>query len=267
MARHRLALLQALAATLSVVSFLVAFSPLAVTSPANLVEVVGDPRVKRAVILSLVTASLAATLSVAIGLPAAYYISRRGGFLARLAASSSLLLLGLPPVGLGLSILIAFKYTPLKILEEAVRVTFTVKGIVLAQALVVAPLSASLLVNAFSYVPSTVEDLARVYGASSPLALARILIPAVSPGILAAWVLSFFRAVGEFGASLVVGGGAPGYTETLPIAMYNKLAVADVEAAGALMLLTVLIGVAAVSLYVKLYGMLEEKSSLLNLSR
>ncbi len=267
MARLRLTVLQALAATLSIVSFLVAFSPLTVTSPGSLVEVLGDPRVRRAVTLSLLSASAAATLSVALGLPAAYYISRRGGFLARLAASSSLLLLGLPPVGLGLSLLIAFRYTPLRLVDGTLGVTFTVKGIVLAQAIVVAPLSTSLLVNAFSYVPATVEELAKVYGASGPVALARILLPAVSPGILAAWVLSFFRAVGEFGASLVVGGGAPGYTETLPIAMYNKLAVADVEAAGALMLLTVLIGIIAVSLYVKLYGMLEEKSSLLNLSR
>ena len=250
-------------AGLSGLTLLMLAAPALITSPDALKEVVAEPRFARALLLSLASAAAAASIALALSVPVAYYSTRRGGRLARAASSLHLLLLGLPPVGLGLSLLILLRATPLRAIDEAVGVAFTVKGVVLAQSVAVAPLSISLVSSVFSYIPPTLEELARVYGARGARVYLRVLLPAAAPGLVGAWALSFFRALGEFGATLVLGGGAPWYTETLPIAMYNMLSIARVEEAAALMVASTLIGLAAVAAYAVLQGRLAEKARLL----
>ena len=238
-------------------------APALITSPGALSGVVTEPRFARALALSLASAAAAASVSLVLAVPVAYYATRRGGHLARAASGLHLLLLGLPPVGLGLSLIVLLRATPLRTLDEAVGIAFTVKGVVLAQSVVVAPLAISLVSSVFSYIPPTLEDLARVYGARGVRVYLRVLLPAAAPGLAGAWALSFFRALGEFGATLVLGGGAPWYTETLPVAMYNMLSLARVEEAAALMVWSTLIGLAAVAAYTVLQGRLVDKAKLL----
>jgi molybdate transport system permease protein len=88
--------------------------------------------------------------------------------------------------------------------------------------------------------------------------VARLIVaPLAAPGFAEAWSLAFFRSMGEFGASLVLAGATPGYTETLPIAMYNMLAQADLRTAAALMTLSVAVGLIAVTLAAAMQARME----------
>lgn len=238
-------------------------APAYIAPPWLIPGVFSEERVRDALTLSLISASIVATMAILVSLPVAYHVARRGGIVSRLATPVSLLLLGLPPTGIGLGLLVAFKYTPLRIFDEAFRVLFNVKGIILAQFLIVTPLTLALLVNVFSYIPETIENLARAHGATRLKTFTSIVLPVASPGILGAWIVSFFKALGEFGATLVVGGNIPGYTETLPLAMYNKLSLAEVKGAAAIMTLEILVGLAVLVAYAWLHTVLLRKAQLL----
>ena len=243
------------AATVAVV-----LAPLAVTSPEALATVLVELRFRRALLLSLGTACASATIATLLAIPVAYYVSRTGGALARLASSLHLLFLGLPPVGLGITLMILLRYYPgISRLADELGLVFTVKAIIVAQTAVITPLSVSLLTNVFSYIPRSLEELASVYGARGARRFYYVILPLAYPGIAGAWVLAFFRALGEFGATLVLAGNNPGYTETLPIAMYNMISLARVEEAAALLVITVALGVVAVTVYTVMQSRLASR--------
>ncbi|MEB3861905.1 MAG: ABC transporter permease subunit [Desulfurococcales archaeon] len=247
-------------AGLAMLTLTVALAPATVASPSAVARVLGEARFQRALLLSLVTATISASIAVLLSIPVAYYVSRRSSSLARLVSSLHLLFLGLPPVGLGVSILILLRHLPpFTLAEERIGILFTLKAVIVAQAAVVAPLAISLLTSVFSYIPRTLDELASLYGLQGTGLLARILLPVALPGIAGAWVLSLFRAIGEFGATLVLAGNTPGYTETLPLAIYNMISVADVEAAGALLLVTVGLGVVLLLIYTRLQAVLSRR--------
>ncbi|MEB3773743.1 MAG: ABC transporter permease subunit [Desulfurococcales archaeon] len=252
--------LAAAVAILSMVTLVIALSPLLEASPGAMERILVEHRFRRAILLSLVTASISAGIAVSLATPLSYYISRRRGVLARLVSSLHLLFLGFPPVGLGISLLIALRRLPLvSSLSEELGLLFSVKAIIIAQTTIVAPLAVSLLTNVFSYIPSTIDELAKMYGAGELYKFTRVVLRIAAPGIAGAWVLSFFRALGEFGATLVLAGNTPGYTETLPIAMYNMISLADVGTAASLLLLTVVLGVTLILIYSMLQSVLERR--------
>jgi molybdate transport system permease protein len=130
---------------------------------------------------------------------------------------------------------------------------FTGLAAVLAAAIVGFPLLVQTSRIAFESVSREVEDAARADGARGLQVLTRVTLPLAAPGIGAGVALHFARALGEFGATVVVAGNIPGVTQTLPLALYARLAQADGEgpalwlaavaallAAGSLVLYTVL---------------------------
>ncbi len=254
----RINLLPLVLGSLAAMTILVALSPLFVVSPLELVKVLGEARFSRALVLSLLTASIASVISVLLALPVAYYVSRKGGFMSRVLASLHLLFLGMPPVGLGISLLILLSRAPL-ISRLGDHIIFSPWAIIVAQSAVVAPISISLLVNVFTYIPRILDELASLYGAQGLFKFRTVILPVALPGIVGAWALSFFRAVGEFGATLVLAGNIPGYTETLPIAMYNMISLARVDVAASLLLLTVAMGTVLIIVYSKLQEMLLDR--------
>ncbi|MEB3787991.1 MAG: ABC transporter permease subunit [Desulfurococcales archaeon] len=253
-------ILQAVIAVLAAATLLIVLSPLLLVTQDAAARVLGDPRFQRSILLSLATAAASATLAIALATPVSYYLSRHTSRTARLVSSLHLLLLGLPPVGLGISMLIALTRYPL--LGEASRslgLVFTAKSIILAQTVVVSPLAVSLLTGIFNYIPQRIEEQARAYGATRLYTFTRVILRVAAPGIAGAWILAFFRALGEFGATLVLAGNTPGYTETLPIAMYNMAALADLEAASILLTITVLLGMTLITIYTITQTQLEKR--------
>ena len=186
------------------------------------------PQVRQALILSLTCSTLAALIAVALALPLAWVLADPTtpgrGFLQGVCALG----LVLPPVVSGIALLAAFGPQGLvgKPLDDwfGIQLTFTTAGTVMAQTFVALPLVVLTLSAAFRSVDARALDAARSFGARPWLQFRAVVLPAVGPSILAAAILGWARALGEFGATITFAGNLPGTTQTLPLAVYELLA-------------------------------------------
>jgi molybdate transport system permease protein len=208
-----------------------------------------------AIRLSLTTATIAAIISLLIAVPVAYAISR-SHFPGKDIVDS---LLDLPivisPVALG-AVLLVFFSTPLgsAINNNVIRFVFAVPGIVLAQITVISALAVRLLKSTFDSIDPRYEQVARTLGCSKPEAFFRVTLPMARDGLVASAILTWARAIGEFGATVMLAGATAMKTETLPTAIFLSLASADVEKAIAVIFVLVLIAVVALLVIRKLIG-------------
>ena len=196
--------------------------------------------------LSLMAATVATALALLLAIPAAYALSRYR-FVGKEAAETVLEFpIIVSPAALGAIILIFFN-NPLGewIQENLVYFIFTFAGIVLAQFVTVLGLAVRMLKAAFDEVPVELETVARTLGASSRHGFFTVTLPLARSGLIAAFILTWAKALGEFGATLMVAGSMAMRTETLPIAIFLRLSSADIEGTVALILILVVIGLAA----------------------
>ncbi len=195
-----------------------------------------DPSIRHAVWLSLATASIAALAALVVAVPCAYALAR-GRFPGHWAVD---VLLDLPivlsPVALGVSLLLLLRTSPGQWLEEhLVRFVFTVPGIILAQFTVALALAIRVLKATFQSVDVRYEQVARFLGCGPWGVFRRVTLPLARRGLAAAFVLAWARSLGEFGATATLAGAVPGYTETMPVAIYLRLAAVDLDGAVGLM--------------------------------
>ena len=208
-----------------------------------------------AVRLSVTTATVAAIIAILIAVPVAYAISR-ARFPGKDIVDS---LLDLPivisPIALGAALLIFFN-TPLgaAINNHAVKFVFAVPGIILAQVTVICALAIRLLKSTFDSIDPRYEQVARTLGASKPEAFFRVTLPLSRDGLIASGILTWARAVGEFGATVTLAGATAMKTETLPTAIFLSLASADVEKAIAVIFVLIVIAVVALLVIRKIIG-------------
>lgn len=196
--------------------------------------------------LSLMAATLATGLAMLIAIPAAYALSRHR-FPGKEAAETVLEFpIIVSPAALG-AILLIFFNNPLGewIQENVVYFVFGFAGIVLAQFVTVLGLAVRMLKAAFDAVPRELETVARTLGASPHHAFFTVTLPLAKNGLIAAGILTWAKALGEFGATLMVAGSMAMRTETLPIAIFMRLSAADIEGTVALILILVIIGLSA----------------------
>lgn len=208
-----------------------------------------------AVRLSLMAATLAATLALLLAIPAAYALSRyrfRGRELVDTVLEFPIIV---SPAALGAMLLIFFN-NPLGewIQEHAVRFVFGFAGIVLAQFVTVLGVAVRLLKTSFDEVPVELETVARTLGATPRHAWFTVTLPLARRGLIAAFILAWAKALGEFGATIMVAGTMAMRTETLPVAIFLRLAGADIEGTVALILVLVSIGLAALYATRRLLG-------------
>jgi molybdate transport system permease protein len=114
-----------------------------------------------------------------------------------------------------------------------------------AQFVTILGLAVRMLKAAFDAVPVELETVARTLGASPRHVFFTVTLPLAKNGLIAAFILSWAKALGEFGATLMVAGSMAMRTETLPIAIFMRLSSADIEGTVALILILVAIGLAA----------------------
>lgn len=207
-----------------------------------------------AIKLSIGMATAAAVLAVIVAVPVAYLLSRFGFPGKNLIEVILYLPITVSPVALGTALLLFFKTAPGRALERLLGgVVFEVSGILVAQFVVIVGLAVGLCKTAFDYIDPGYEDIARTLGEDRWGAFRRSVLPAAKKGLAAAFLLTWARAIGEFGATVTLAGATPMKTETLPVAIYLSLASADVQSAAALILialamsLLVLAGVKRVS--------------------
>ncbi len=208
-----------------------------------------------AIRLSVITATISAVISILIAIPVAYAISRASFHGKDIVDSLLDLPIVISPVALGAALLVFFN-TPLgaAIDDNVVKFVFSVPGIVLAQITVISALAIRLLKSTFDSIDPRYEQVARTLGCSKPEALLRVRLPLARDGLIAATILTWARAVGEFGATVTLAGATAMKTETLPTAIFLSLATADVGKAIAVIFVLVIIAVAALLVIRKIIG-------------
>ena len=158
----------------------------------------------------------------------------------------------LPPTVLGFYLLVGMGgASPLGQWYESVfgrQLTFSFQGLLLASIIFNLPFAIQPMQRAFEAIAPEVREAALCCGMSRMRLLRRIELPLAWPGIVSALVLTFAHTLGEFGVVLMVGGSIPGETQTIAIAIYDRVQAFDAAAAGLMSAVLLLISLVAISL-------------------
>jgi molybdate transport system permease protein len=198
----------------------------------SLLEAAGLPVVADALVLSLVTTAVTALLTVGFGTPLALALARRR-FRGQVMVETLIdLPIVLPPSVAGLALLLVFGRRgllgePLSVL--GIEIPFTVIAVVIAQLFVAAPFYIRSARTGFASVDHDLEDAARVDGATERQLFARVTVPLASSALAAGLVMSWARALGEFGATIMFAGNVEGQTQTLPLVVYSEFQSGNLE--------------------------------------
>ena len=207
---------------------------------ADVLAQLGAPEVRRALLLSLLTASSATGIALVLGVPLAWLLARVEFPGRRLVRGLVTVPLVLPPVVGGVALLLVLGRRGLvgRWLDAAFgfSLPFSTAGVVVAETFVAMPFLVVSVEGALRAADSRLEDLAATLGAGPLTVFRQVTLPLVGPGLAAGTVLCWARALGEFGATITFAGSFPGRTQTVPLAVYGVLEAGDVEAALALSL-------------------------------
>ncbi|NOZ05486.1 MAG: molybdate ABC transporter permease subunit [Chloroflexi bacterium] len=176
--------------------------------------------------LSLRVAGMATLLALLIGIFLAWVIARSDLPGRDVLSALTALPLVLPPTVLGYYLLVALgQQSPLGrwLARHGMSLVFTWRGAVIAATVVALPLVVQSAQAALSAIDQDLEEVARTLGRSEPAVFFTVTLPLAWRGILAGAILAFARALGEFGATLMVAGNIPGRTQTMPIAIYDAV--------------------------------------------
>ena len=195
-------------------------------------SVAGSAAVLTALALSLGTTAVSLVITVVFGLPLAFVLARRqfrGKWLVETLVDLPLVL---PPSVAGLALLLVFGRRGLlgSTLDTAgIDIAFTTVAVILAQVFVSAPFFIRSARAGIAGVDRDLEDAARVDGATE-LALFRLVtVPLAGPALAAGLVMSWARALGEFGATIMFAGSVAGRTQTLPLLVYSEFGGGDLD--------------------------------------
>lgn len=211
---------------------------------------VTSPEALSALGLSLATGLVATTICVVLGVPLALLIARSRPRSAAVLRALVTVPLVLPPMVGGVAMLFLLGRTSWLggILGEwGIRIPFTTTAVVLAQTFVALPFLVLALEGSLRTTGVGYEQAAAALGAGRWTILGRVTLPLAAPGLIAGIVLCFARAIGEFGATALFAGNAPGVTQTMPLAIYTAFNGAGVSQGSAvalsLLLLVTAVGV------------------------
>jgi molybdate transport system permease protein len=201
-----------------------------------------------ALALSLVTTAVSLVLVVVLGLPLAFVLARRRFRGQWLVESVVDLPIVLPPSVAGLALLLVFGRRGIigeTLSVAGIEIPFTVVAVVLAQTFVAAPFFIRSARAGLVAVDREIEDAARVDGASERYLFRRITVPLAAGTLAAGIVMSWARALGEFGATIMFAGNIEGRTQTLPLVVYAEFQAGDLDAsvAAAAILILAALGV------------------------
>jgi molybdate transport system permease protein len=235
----------------------------AYTTPKDVREALGSEPIRYAIKLSLISCTVTAVLSVIVGVPLGYLLSSRGAveggrrgvlWFVRMAADAIVdIPIVLPPLVIGLSLLILFQTAPGRWIQQYVSVSYAIPAVILAQFSVAAAFAVRTMRVTFDQISPRSEQVALTLGCTRGQAFWRIAIPEAWHGILTAGTIAWARAMGEFGPILVFAGATRMRTEVLPTTVFLELSVGKLESAVAVSLILVLAAV-VVLLIVRLAG-------------
>lgn len=213
------------------------------TSPSQLLDSLYLPQVQMAVWVSLRTTLASLAVILLLGTPLAYLMGRSKFRGKRLVDTLIDLPTVLPPSVAGVALLLTFGRRGLLggwLEGIGLQVAFTQIAVVMAQVFIAAPFYVRSAALGFSAVDVEIEEAAQLDGANRWQLFQQVVLPLARPALLSGSMLSWARALGEFGATILFAGNYPGRTQTMPTAIYLGFEV-DVQVAVTLSVILVLI--------------------------
>jgi molybdate transport system permease protein len=194
---------------------------------SSLPEFVRDDDVQSALSLSIVTSLITTFLAVVFGVPLAWVLARSEIPGRRWLRALCTLSMVLPPVVGGVALFLALGRRGIVggPLFDAfgIRLPFTTSAVVVAQLFVAMPFLVLTVEAALRSLDPAKEEAARTLGGSSWYVFRRVTMPSIQPAVVSGLVLTWARALGEFGATITFAGSFPGTTRTVPLATYLAL--------------------------------------------
>lgn len=214
----------------------------------DFIEQIGQQDIHSAILLSLIAATTSTVIAVILAIPTAYTLARID-FPGKILVDTFIdLPMVLTPIALGTLILMTWNTAIGRLLSElGLTIPFSLAGVILAQFTVVVAISVRMLKSTFEQIDPRQEQVARLLGCSAFDSFRLITLPLAKRGILAAIILTWARAVGEFGATVMVAGTARGQTATLPSSIYLAMSMANLPQAVTLVI--ILIGISLLVLF------------------
>jgi molybdate transport system permease protein len=231
----------------------------------GLAQTIVSEEIQFAIRLSLFTSITSTVICIFFAIPAAYGLERFTFPGKRIVNVIINIPLSLPPLVSGVALLLLFGTTSFgqSLAEHGLRFIFSVNGIILAQFFIITPYMIRILKSTIADINPRLEFVARTLGCSQWQAFYRITLPLAKNGIIAGLIISWSRAIGEFGCTLMVAGATRMVTETLPIALFLSMSIGDLQTAMAAA--TCLIIISLVSLMVfEIFGGKQNPVSRLN---
>lgn len=229
------------------------------SSPQQVWLNLGRPEVRQAILISLSSSSIATSLVILTGTPVAYLMARRQFRFKRAIDTLIDLPTVLPPAVAGVALLMAFGRRGIagSFLDMAgISIAFTPAAVIMAQMFIAAPLYIKSAIVGFGGVEPEMEQAAALDGASSWHVFWRVTVPLSRAALLNGAVLTWARALGEFGATIIFAGNFPGRTQTMPLAIYIGF---ELELSVALTLSVILLGISfLVLILARLFWQREE---------
>lgn len=230
----------------------------AYTGPKVPLRALTEFDVQHAIYLSIVTSGIAAVAAILLAIPTGLALARIQ-FPGRWLVESLLIVpIVMSPISLGVALLLIFRTeTGTWIEDHLIRFVFEVPGIILAEFFLAYAISVLVVRSTFSAVDARLEQVARFLGCTPWQAFRHVSLPLARNGIIAAFVLGWVRAMGDFGASSTIAGAVKGKTETMPVSIYLNLASVSLDRAIALSLVLTFVTVVVVIMV----GLLMRRSS------
>ncbi len=238
-----------------------------------------DPEVHFAIRLSVITAFLTMLVSMLVGIPAAYVLSRSRFIGEKLVDTILDLPIVIPPPVIGMSLLMFFltpagelvnRLTPMpfvkflnafltlaaghEIVDDGKTWVYTTRGIVMAQFFVACAFGVRAMKATFDTIGVRHENVARTLGCTRWQAFFKVVLPMATTGLVAGAVMTWARAIAEFGPVLFFAGSTRWKTEVMPISMFLMYSSGDIEKAVALVIIMILISTVTLLTFKKLGG-------------
>jgi molybdate transport system permease protein len=227
---------------------------LSFTTSYDLLRALASPEIQYSIRLSLISCTLTTLLSLWIAVPTAYLMSRYKFPGKRLMDAILDIPIVLPPLVIGLSLLILFQ-TPLgRAFQRVVTVTYAIPSVILAQFTVACAFAVRTMLVTFDQISPRCEQVALTLGCNRSQAFWRVALPEARRGMLTAATLAWARALGEFGPVLIFSGATRLRTEVLPTTVFLVLSVGNIEAAVAVSLIMIVAALAVLTV-TRVYGL------------
>ncbi len=207
-------------------------------------RILSDPDIQFSIKLSLLSCSITTILALWVAVPVGYLMSRVNFPGKNLVDALLDIPIVLPPLVIGLSLLILCRQSFFKPIDDWLGIAFHWPAVIVAQFAVASAFAVRTMRATFDEISPRREQVALTLGCSRSQAFWRVVFPEARIGLLTAATLAWARSLGEFGPILVFAGSTPQKTEVLPVSVHLHLSIGDIEGAVAISILMILVAVA-----------------------